>query len=629
MSLQYHLRSPLVAFLHDLLMVPLAWFAAYWLRANLSAIPAVYLEGAWYWLPLIVAVHAGVFVYFGLYRGDWRFASLPDLLRILKAVVAGTLICVAIIFLTTRLHNIPRSIFPTYAMFLVGLLGAPRLFYRWFKDRQLYVGTAKRVLVAGAGRAGEMLVRDLARDPQYTLHPVGYVDDDPRKRGVDIHGIRVLGTTDQIPRLVEEHNVELILLAVPSARSRELRRIVEYCEQAAVPFRTLPCMQDLVDGRVNIEALRDVSIEDLLGRDTVRLDRQAISAASAGKCILISGGGGSIGSELCRQVMKQAPSKLVLLEKSEFNLYRIDRELRQRFPGIEIQTILGDVTDEVVVENLFLTHRPALVYHAAAYKHVPMLESQLRAAILNNVLGTRVLALAADRHDCDAFVLISTDKAVNPANVMGASKRIAEIFCQNLNRRSGTRYITVRFGNVLGSDGSVVPVFRSQIAAGGPVTVTHPDMTRYFMTIPEACQLILQAEAMGTGSEIYVLDMGEPVKITYLAEQMIRLSGHEPGRDIEIVYTGLRPGEKLFEELFHEKEHLIGTGHEKIFLANHRHLEWDFLVKIIAAMEAACERYDEKAIMEGVCKLVPELHHDHKELPDNVVRFDIDQKRNA
>ncbi|MGD8312678.1 MAG: polysaccharide biosynthesis protein, partial [Gammaproteobacteria bacterium] len=333
--------------------------------------------------------------------------------------------------------------------------------------------------------------------------------------------------------------------------------------------------------------------------------------------------------ELCRQVMKQTPAKLVLLEKSEFNLYRIDRELRQRFPDIEIQAILGDVTDDVVVENLFLTHRPALVYHAAAYKHVPMLESQLRAAILNNVLGTRVLALAADRHGCDAFVLISTDKAVNPANVMGASKRIAEIFCQNLNRRSRTRYITVRFGNVLGSDGSVVPVFRSQIAAGGPVTVTHPDMTRYFMTIPEACQLILQAEAMGTGSEIYVLDMGEPVKITYLAEQMIRLSGYEPGRDIEIVYTGLRPGEKLFEELFHEKEHLIGTGHEKIFLANHRQLEWDFLVRTIAAMEAACERYDEKAIMEGVGKLVPELHHDHKELPDNVVRFDIDQKRNA
>jgi FlaA1/EpsC-like NDP-sugar epimerase len=608
-------------------MVPLAWFGAFWLRHNFSVIPPEFLEQAWHWLPLIILAQAGVFIYFGLYRGDWRFASLPDLLRILKAVIAGTLICVAIIFLTTRLQNIPRSVFPLYGMLLIGLLGGPRLFYRWFKDRKLYMGTGKRVLIVGAGRAGEMLVRDLARDPQHSLHPVGYVDDDLRKRGVDIHGIRVLGTTDQIPRVVEDHDVELILLAVPSAHSPQLRRIVEYCEQTEVPFRTLPCMQDLVDGRVSIEALRDVSIEDLLGRDPVRLDREAISAASAGKCILISGGGGSIGAELCRQVMQLAPAKLVLLEQSEFNLYRIERELRQRFPHIEIQAILGDVTDEIAVENLFQTHHPQLVYHAAAYKHVPMLETQVRAAIQNNVSGTKVMALAADRHGCDAFVLISTDKAVNPANVMGASKRIAEIFCQNLDRRSATRFITVRFGNVLGSDGSVVPVFRSQIEAGGPVTVTHPEMTRYFMTIPEACQLILQAEAMGSGSEIYVLDMGEPVRITYLAEQMIRLSGNEPGKDIEIVYTGLRPGEKLYEELFHEKEQLKVTGHEKIFLANHRQIEWDFLDMTITAMEAACAKYDERALMEGIGKLVPELDHTHWELTDDVVRLHADQNK--
>jgi FlaA1/EpsC-like NDP-sugar epimerase len=319
----------------------------------------------------------------------------------------------------------------------------------------------------------------------------------------------------------------------------------------------------------------------------------------------------------------------VLLENCEYNLFRIENELRQAFPDIELHPVLGDAADEVAVDHLYNTHKPDITYHAAAYKHVPMLESQVREAIHNNVCGTKIMALAADRHGCDAFVLISTDKAVNPANIMGASKRIAEIFCQNLNQRSETRFITVRFGNVLGSDGSVVPLFKTQIENGGPVTVTHPEMMRYFMTIPEACQLILQAESMGSGSEIYVLDMGEPVSVTYLAEQMIRLSGNEPGKDIEIVYTGLRPGEKLFEELFHEKEQLTSTQHEKIFLAKHRQIEWGFLDKTITAMETACKQYDEKALMEGVGKLVPELHHTHEELPDNVVRFDIDQVKKA
>jgi FlaA1/EpsC-like NDP-sugar epimerase len=292
-----------------------------------------------------------------------------------------------------------------------------------------------------------------------------------------------------------------------------------------------------------------------------------------------------------------------------------------------LQPVLGDVADAATVEHLYNTHKPDITYHAAAYKHVPMLESQVREAIQNNVCGTRTLALAADRHGCNAFVLISTDKAVNPANIMGASKRIAEIFCQNLNQRSATRFITVRFGNVLGSDGSVVPLFKTQIEAGGPVTVTHPEMMRYFMTIPEACQLILQAEAMGRGSEIYVLDMGEPVNITYLAEQLIRLSGHEPGKDIEIVYTGLRPGEKLFEELFHEKEQLTGTQHEKIFLARHRQIDWELLEKTLRELESACTRYDEKALLAGIATLVPELHHIDRQLPDNVIQLASQAKK--
>jgi len=615
------LRSPTTAFLHDLLMVPVAWFLGYWVRFNFSGIPDEFLSEAILWLPLAIVTQTAAFIYFGLYRGDWRFASLPDMMRIIKAVLIGALVCLAVITLATRLNHVPRTVFPLYAIALIGLLAMPRFFYRWFKDRKLYLQEGKRVLIVGAGRAGEMLVRDLLRDPERSLLPLGFLDDDNRKRGVEIHGIRVLGACDRIPELAEELGAELILLAVPSARSDQMRHLVKLCEITGIPFRTVPCMQDLLAGRVSVNTLREVSIEDLLGRDPVRLDMQAIQAELSGRCVLISGGGGSIGKELCRQVARLDPARLVLLDNSEFNLFRIENELRQNFPDTEIHAVLGDVSDTAAVEHLFRKLRPGIVYHAAAYKHVPVLESRVREAIRNNVLGTRTMALAADRHGCDAFVLISTDKAVNPANIMGASKRIAEIFCQNLDQHSATRYITVRFGNVLESDGSVVPLFRSQIRTGGPVTVTHPEMLRYFMTIPEACQLILQAESMGRGGEIFVLDMGNPVSITYLAEQMIRLSGKEPGRDVEIIYTGLRPGEKLFEELFHEKEKLEATRHEKILLSRHRKMDWQFLNGVIIDMESACANFDEHALLGSINRLVPELQHIKKELPENVIHM--------
>jgi FlaA1/EpsC-like NDP-sugar epimerase len=621
MKLYGRLRSPLTAFIHDLLMVPAAWFAAYWLRFNFSEIPAGFLIQAWLWLPLLLVTQAGAFVLFGLYRGDWRFASMPDLMRIIKAVSVGTLTCLAVIFFVTRLTAIPRTVFPAYWLLLIVFLGTPRFFYRWLKDRKLYLGTGQRVLIVGAGRAGEMLCRDLLRDPERSLLPIGFVDDKRRKRGAEIHGIRVLGDCARIPELTGELEIDLILIAIPSARSPQLRRIVEYCEIANTPFRAIPCVQDLLAGRVSIDTLRELSIEDLLGRDPVTLDQRAIRAELSGRRVLISGAGGSIGTELCRQVARLDPAKLILLENCEFNLFRIENELRKSFPRLDIQAKLCDVTDSAAVEQLFGSFRPEVVYHAAAYKHVPMLESQVREAIHNNVFGTRIMALAANRNGCDAFVLISTDKAVNPANIMGASKRIAEIFCQNFDRQSSTRFITVRFGNVLGSTGSVVPLFKAQIEAGGPVTVTHPEMTRYFMTIPEACQLILQAESMGAGGEIYVLNMGEPVRITYLAEQMIRLSGNEPGKDIEIVYTGLRPGEKLYEELFHEKEKLVGTPHEKIFLAKHRKLQWNQLEQTINEMEKACDTCDETALLKGINALVPELHRIEKALPDNVIQL--------
>jgi len=600
------IQSRFVAFLHDFAMIPVAWLGAYWLRFNLDGIPPEFLHQALTMLPLVLMIQGGMFWYFGLYRGVWRFASVPDLVRIFKAVLVGVLLSAVAIFLVTRLQGVPRSVFPLEALLLVMLLGAPRFVYRWLKDRRLYTLGTQNVLIVGAGRAGEMLARDLFRDPLHAYRPVAFVDDDPTKRGKDIHGVRVAGNCDAIPELAREIEAHLIMIALPSANSRQMQRIVSHCETSGLPFRSLPRMQDLVTGQVSLKDLREVKIDDLLGRETVKLDWPAITRGNQGKTILVTGGGGSIGSELCRQIARLKPKRLVIFEQSEFNLYAIELELHRLFPDLQLTALLGDVSDAVAVEQTLSTWRPDVIFHAAAYKHVPMLEHQARAAVRNNVFGTHTVASLADKYGCATFVLISTDKAVNPANIMGMTKRVAEIWCQNLNTRSATHFITVRFGNVLGSAGSVIPLFQKQIALGGPVTVTHPEITRYFMTIPEATQLILQAGAMGKGGEIFVLDMGEPVKITYLAEQLIRLSGKKPGEDIEIVYTGLRPGEKLYEELFHESEKLAGTQHPKILLANSRSMEEAQLEDALKQLRDACDNNDAARICNGLFALVPE-----------------------
>jgi len=600
------LRRPLVVFLHDLLMVPVAWLASYWLRFNLGDIPPDYLSRALEAIPFLITVQALTFYWFGMYRGVWRFASLPDLVRILKAVAAGAAVSFVLFFLLYRMAEIPRSMVLLYPLLLLIFLSGPRFLYRWSKDRRLTLANGKRVLIVGAGRAGEMLVRDLLRKQGHEYFPVAFVDDKPRRHGQDLHGVPVVGFCEEIPEVVKRLDIEIIMLAVPSARPTQMRHLVELCERSGVPFQTVPPLDALMSGRVSINELREVSIEDILGRDPVSLDWEGIRLGLSGKKILVTGGGGSIGSELCRQLAALQPSQLILLENSEYNLYTLEMELGQRFPAVPLTVCLGDVRDAAKVEQLFAAQRPDVVFHAAAYKHVPMLEHQLREAVYNNVQGTRNIALAADRHGCSEFVLISTDKAVNPANVMGATKRVAEIFCQNLDARSRTRFITVRFGNVLDSAGSVVPLFRQQIRRGGPVTVTHPDMERYFMTIPEAAQLILQAAVLGDGGEIFVLDMGEPVKIQYLAEQMIRLSGKEPYKDINIVHSGLRPGEKLYEELFHEQEKLQRTGHGKIFLARYRSVEWERLTATLDEMDAACSAFDTERLLELLVLLVPE-----------------------
>ncbi len=605
LTLQRYGRRVIIA-CHDLMMVSVAWFLAFFVAYNF-AIPEDTYPFFLQSLVVFLIVQGAILWWAGLYRGIWRFASIPDLWNIVRAVAFGILAGSLVLFLVNRLAAVPRSSLLLFPLFLIALLGGPRLFYRMWKEHRLGLRTlasdGQRVLVLGAGRAGDMLAREMLRDDGYQL--VGFLDDRPALLGSQVQGVPILGRLDEVASFVEEYDVDLLVIAIPTLRSDEMRRVVELCEHCPVPFRTLPDLRELGERQGLLSELRDVSIEDLLGREAVSLDWRAINHELAGKRVLVSGGGGSIGAELCRQLARLEPSMLVVFENNEFNLYRIERELRENFPDIVLHVFLGDVRDRAAIDQAFSRFDPQFVFHAAAYKHVPMLETQAREAVQNNILGTRLMADAADRHGCTGFVMISTDKAVNPANLMGASKRVAEIYCQGLAKQSQTRFITVRFGNVLGSTGSVVPLFRQQIRDGGPVTVTHPEITRFFMTIPEACQLILQAAAMGRGGEIFVLEMGEPIRIAYLAEQMICLSGKRPGDDIEIVFTGLRPGEKMYEELFYEQEQLTATGHEKILQAASSEVDWSAFCKRLDEVVAMAECYDQEPLTESLWQLLP------------------------
>lgn len=592
--------------LHDLAMVWLAWYVMnlvrYSFQVDAPEVPLLAPE-----LPLVIGAQGLVLWWTGLYRGLWRFASLPDLWNIARAGVFGALAISLALFLFSRLEGVPRSVLVLYPLALLMFLGAPRLLYRFWKDSRY--GDAprlpvRRVLILGAGRAGETLVRDLRREERY--QPVGFLDDNRSLRGAKLHGVPVLGGLDRLAEVARESAAEMLLIAMPSASNQQMQRIVECCEATGLPFRTVPRLRDVVEGRSSFNELKEVAIEDLLGRDPVSLDWSAIRVALAGRRALVTGGGGSIGGELCRQVARLGVESLTVLDLSEYNLYRIEQELRAEFPELLLHCVLGDAGDPAVCERVLDRVRPQLVFHAAAYKHVPLLEGHLREAVRNIVLATETLAFACVRHGVESFLLVSTDKAVNPANVMGASKRLAEIVCQAVGEGAATRFVTVRFGNVLDSAGSVVPLFREQIRRGGPVTVTHPEITRYFMTIPEACQLILQAMTLGKGGEVFALDMGEPVRIRYLAEQMIHLAGKHPERDIRIVYTGLRPGEKLFEELFHAQENYARTAHPKIWLAQSRPLERSSLDGALRQLRQASLRFDEATIERLLRDWVPE-----------------------
>ena len=546
---------------------------------------------------------------------------MPDLVRILKAVFIGVSLCIAVTFAMTRMTYISRSSFLFFAGLLIVFLSGPRFIYRWSKDRHFRPMPSQQALIVGAGRGGEMLARALMSEPSYGYHPIGFVDDDPEKVGRDVYGIRVFGHCGQIPEIATHTAADIVIVAIPSATAVQMRRIVEFCERSGVPMRrTVPPPGSLVSDRALPGELRALTIEDLLDRKTAQLNWPGIRDKLAGHTILVTGGGGSIGSELCRQIARLDPSCLVIVDSSEFNLYRIQLELCDAAPGLPFSIVLADICDAAAMERVFEQHRPDVVFHAAAYKHVPMLENHLREAVRVNVLGTHTVADAAVQYATGCFVLVSSDKAVNPVSAMGASKQLAEKVCQAASGASpSTRFIAVRFGNVLDSAGSVVPLFREQIARGGPVTVTDPDMERYFMTITEACQLVMASTALGEGGEVFVLDMGEPMRITYLAEQMIRLSGKVPGKDVAIVFIGARPGERLSEELFHPAEPLSPAGHEKIHLARPQPVDPAGFAAGLAQLREACDAFDEEAVERLIAQLVPEYQCEPSPSMEDVV----------
>lgn len=564
-------------FLLDLVLLCILPALALGMRVDqYTWIAGVYVRPLIQYTVLSVLVKLAAFYGFGLYRRYWRYASVGELVSIVLAVATATVIVAGLFFVGRVfgfIHDdvaLPRSVPFIDGLLTLMVVGGTRFSVRVIhhqSTRAEKAGARKAVLIVGAGDAGSMIARELRTSIHVNLEPVGFVDDNPAKQHKSIHGIPVLGARKDIPRLVKDYDIEEVIIAIPTAPGKVIRDIVTLCEAARVPSKTIPGMYEIISGRVDINQLRNVDIEDLLRREPVRINAENVAAMLAGKRVLVTGGGGSIGSELCRQIARSQPARLILVGHGENSLFDIENELRRRWPELKLDAVVADIRDKPRLSSVFRRFKPEVLFHAAAHKHVPLMEANVEDAITNNVGGTRLLVRLAEEFGVERFVLISSDKAVNPTNIMGTTKRVAEKLVQAAARRTGRSFVAVRFGNVLGSRGSVVPIFREQIARGGPVTVTHPDMKRYFMTIPEAVQLVLQSAALGNSEAaggVFVLDMGEPVKIADLARDLIELSGVP---DIEIKFTGLRPGEKLFEELFVDGENYRRTRHEKIFVA--------------------------------------------------------------
>ncbi len=591
-----------LAFCYDLIVTGGAWWLAFWLRYNLED-SGEFLPAYLYSVPWVVAIHAVLFWRMGLYRGLWRYASLPDLRRILMAVSTAGVATPAFFLFVAAPVPIPRSGFVMLPLLLLLAMGGSRIAYRAWKEHGLLAvmraPDSVPAIVLGAGDAAVALLKELSTSPDW--HIVALLDDDAAKHGGEIRGVKVAGELVLIAELAERFNVTQAIIAMPGESHEARRRAVDLCNAAGLKVMTVPSYAELVSGKLNVSQLRRVELDDLLGRDPVSLDEAGLRALIEGKRILVTGAGGSIGSELCRQIARFTPQSLVLFELSEFALYTIEAEFRDRRPEIPISAVIGDIKSHHRVSQIMDQFRPQLIFHAAAYKHVPLMEEgNALQAVQNNVLGTIILARAGQRAGVEKFILISTDKAVNPTNVMGATKRLAELACQAVQAEerapAGTQFVIVRFGNVLGSTGSVIPRFHSQIARGGPITVTHPEIQRYFMSIPEATQLVLQAGLMGEGGEIFVLDMGEPVKIAELAKLMIRLSGMDEDR-IRIEYTGLRPGEKLYEEVLADDESTLPTPHPKLRVAKARVANADWYAECMAWL-ALTDSHDEASVKQ-------------------------------
>lgn len=606
----------------DIVLFMVSLFACYLLRFEFIFVHIDFeqIYGLLLWM---VPLKFVIFLSAGLYRGMWRFTGMKDLWLLAQACLLSTLLVIMIMLVTIGFHGYSRGVLVADGFMTFFLTGGVRVVIRSFYAARVNQLTnislpantqLTKVVIIGAGLAGEKILREIMDN--YTLHykVVGFIDDDTKKHGLSIHGIRVLGAVDRLPEIINRESIQQIFIAVPSATGDQIRRILEVCQKSNIPYKILPGIGDLIDGRVSVKLLRDISYEDLLGRSPVHLDTQGIRNYLDGKTILITGCGGSIGSELCRQVMKYQPRKLILLDLSESSLFHIQMEMQDANYGHLCKAVLGRVQNENLMDHVFEKYKPHVVFHAAAYKHVPMLEKNPWEAVFNNVIGSRVLMETAIRHHVERFVVVSTDKAVRPSNVMGASKRVTELMMQ-CQQGNGTKLMAVRFGNVVGSSGSVIPFFRQQIERGGPVTVTHPEVNRFFMTIPEASQMILQAGMMGEGGEIFILRMGTPVKILDMARDLIRLSGKEPDVDIKIVFTGLRDGEKLYEELITVGEGIVPTEHKKVMVLRNNNIfngeknqqeakkqldrEIDELANIAA-------RHDTKGIKMKLKEIVPE-----------------------
>ena len=590
----------------DIISVILAAFISIYLRFDSDKIPANYLSMLISYLPLAAIIYLLSFYVFKLYGRIWRYASATELIAIVMANIAAS---TAWYFISLYIGSVlPRSLYVFTGLLLTFFIGGSRLslrFYSYVMNKPKYRQIQRKknkVLIVGAGDAGAMLLREIERYHIANREVVGFIDDDKNKTGKILLGVKVLGTRNELVKIAAEKGIDEIIIAMPSVKGKEIKAIISICKETNCKLTILPGLYEIIEGKVSISQLRPVDIEDLLGRDPVKLDTTAVREYLAGKIVLITGAGGSIGSEIVRQVAKMQPKKLLLLGKGENSIYEITQELKINCPEVKTVPIIADIRDKERIKAIMDYFEPQVVFHAAAHKHVPLMEYQPAEAVRNNILGTKVVADEAAAHKVETFVMISTDKAVNPTSVMGCTKRVAEMYVQSMNKNSNTRFVAVRFGNVLGSRGSVIPLFKKQIAKGGPVTVTHADMKRYFMTIPEASQLVLQAGAMAKGGEVFVLDMGEPVRIYDLAKDLITLSGLIPDKDIEIKITGLRPGEKLFEELLSAEDGTEKTTHRKIFTAKIKEIDKAELDKQIAEI---VEITDGDKVVAALQKIVP------------------------